>query len=127
MPMIRILVIEDDLTFRGNTAEILELEGYAVTTAANGKTGLEAIKQNPPDLILCDLRMPEMDGFTLLGHVGQDAMLRRIPFIFFSAKSEKLDVKAGMDAGADDYLIKPFELEDLLNSIEKCLYKTKTS
>ena len=125
--MIRILIIEDDLTLRGNTAELLELEGYGVTTATNGITGLQRIKQNPPDLILCDLLMPEMDGFTLLGHIGQNSELKRIPFIFFSAKSEKIDIKAGFDAGADDYLTKPFELKDLLASIEKCLYKSKLS
>ncbi len=125
--MIRILVIEDDLTLRGNTAELLELEGYEVTTATNGRTGLQRIKQNPPDLILCDLRMPEMDGFTLLGHIGQFSELKRIPFIFFSAKSEKIDIKAGLDAGADDYLTKPFELKDLLASIEKCLHKNQPS
>ncbi|MBD0850184.1 response regulator [Maribacter arenosus] len=125
--MKRILVIEDDLTLRGNTAELLELEGYEVTTATNGRTGLQRIKQNPPDLILCDLRMPEMDGFTLLGHIGQFSKLKRIPFIFFSAKSEKIDIKAGLDAGADDYLTKPFELNDLLASIEKCLHKNQPS
>ena len=127
MPMIRILVIEDDLIVRGNTAELLELEGYTVTTACNGKTGLEKIKQDSPDLILCDLRMPEMDGFTMLGHLGHYPELRRIPFIFFSAKSENVDIKAGIDAGADAYLTKPFELEDLLTTIEKCLQQKKHS
>ncbi|MGB5437437.1 MAG: response regulator, partial [Maribacter sp.] len=111
--MVHILIIEDDLTLRGNTAELLELEGYKVTTATNGKTGLQRIKHNPPDLILCDLLMPEMDGFTLLGLIGQYSRLKRIPFIFFSAKTEKSDIRAGIDAGADDYLIKPFELDDL--------------
>lgn len=121
--MVHILIIEDDLTLRGNTAELLELEGYKVTTATNGKTGLQRIKCNPPDLILCDLLMPEMDGLALLGHIGQFSELKQIPFIFFSAKTEKLDVKAGLDAGADDYLVKPFELDDLLATIAKCLPK----
>lgn len=123
--MIRILIIEDDQGIRGNTAELLQLEGYLVATASNGRTGLEKIKCETPDLILCDILMPEMDGFSVLGHVGQDPDLKRIPFIFFSAKSEKIDIKAGIDAGADDYLTKPFELEDLLTTIEKHVNKQK--
>ena len=123
--MIRILIIEDDQGIRGNTAELLQLEGYLVATASNGRTGLEKIKCETPDLILCDILMPEMDGFSVLRHVGQDPDLKRIPFIFFSAKSEKIDIKAGIDAGADDYLTKPFELEDLLTTIEKHVNKQK--
>ncbi len=119
--MIRILIIEDSTTIRENTAELLELEGYATLTASNGKIGLEQIKLHMPDLILCDLLMPEMDGFTVLKNLGQHPDLKRIPFIFFSAKSEKMEVNKGMDAGADAYITKPFELEELLASIEKCL------
>ncbi|MGB5429573.1 response regulator, partial [Eudoraea sp.] len=96
--MARILIIEDDVNIRGNTAELLQLEGYLVTTASNGRSGLEKIGCENPDLILCDILMSEMDGFTVLGHVGQDPDLKRIPFVFFSAKSEKIDVKAGIDA-----------------------------
>lgn len=121
--MTRILVIEDDVTLCGNTAELLELEGYDVTVASNGKKGLQKIKLEIPDLILCDLRMPEMDGLTVLKHLGEDPELHRIPFIFFSAKSEKLDISAGIDAGADDYVVKPFEFDELLAAIEKCLQK----
>lgn len=125
--MTRILIIEDDVNILANTAELLQLEGYLATTASNGKLGLEKIKCETPDLILCDILMPEMDGFAVLTHVAQDPELKRIPFIFFSAKSEKLDVKAGIDAGADDYLTKPFELEDLLITIEKYLKKQEIS
>ena len=125
--MIRILIIDDDKVIRENTAELLELEGYSTLTASNGNTGLEKIMKHMPDLILCDLRMPEMGGFTLLGHLGQHLELKRIPFIFFSAKAEKADVKAGIDAGAVGYLIKPFELKDLLASIEKCLNSKRLS
>ena len=124
--MIRILIIEDNSTIRENTAELLELEGYSTLTASNGKTGLAKIKINIPDLILCDLRMPEMDGFTVLKNLGEHPDLKRIPFIFFSAKSEKMEINQGMKAGADDYLTKPFELEDLLATIEKCLKKQKS-
>ncbi len=119
--MVRILIIDDDKVIRENTAELLELEGYSTLTASNGMKGLEIIRLHLPDLILCDLRMPKMDGFAVLGHLGQHLELKRIPFIFFSAKSEKADVKAGIDAGAAGYLTKPFELKDLLASIEKCL------
>ena len=123
--MIQILIIEDDRSIRENTAELLELEGYSTFTASNGKTGLEKIKLYSPDLILCDLRMPEMDGFTLLKHLGQHSDLKKIPFVFFSAKSEIVDIKMGMDAGADGYLTKPFELADLLSSVEKSLNRKK--
>ncbi|WP_273568071.1 response regulator [Maribacter halichondriae] len=121
--MPRILIIEDNNTIRENTAELLELEGYIALTASNGKKGLEVIKLHPPDVILCDLRMPEMDGFAVLGYLGKHRDLKRIPFIFFTAKTEKSEVKIGMDAGADGYLTKPFDLPDLLNAIEKCLPK----
>lgn len=123
--MIRILIIEDDKSIRENTAELLELEGYTTTTASNGKIGLEKINLCKPDLILCDLRMPEMDGFKLLKHLGENSNFKRIPFIFFSAKSEKMDIRMGIDAGADDYITKPFELEDLLAAIKKCLPNSK--
>ena len=123
--MIKILIIEDDNAIRENTSELLELEGYSTLTASNGKIGLEKIKRHLPDLILCDLRMPEMDGFTVLKNLGQCTDMKRIPLIFFSAKSEKIDIKIGMDAGAEAYLVKPFEFEELLASIEKCLNNKK--
>jgi DNA-binding response OmpR family regulator len=123
--MSKILIIEDDVTILENTAELLQLEGYVVSSASNGKKGWEKIKKSPPDLILCDLLMPEMDGFTLLTHLGKQQDLKGIPFIFFSAKSDKADIKKGLSAGADDYLVKPFELEQLLASIERCLHRNK--
>jgi CheY-like chemotaxis protein len=87
--MIRILIIEDNSTIRENTAELLELEGYSTLTASNGKTGLAKIKINIPDLILCDLRMPEMDGFTVLKNLGEHPDLKRIPFIFLVQNLKK--------------------------------------
>lgn len=124
--MSKILIIEDDATIRGNTAELLQLEGYVVSSASDGKKGLEKIKHAPPDLILCDLLMPEMDGYALLKYLGKQPELKGIPFVFFSAKSDKADIGSGLSAGADDYLVKPFELEELLASIEKCLLKAKS-
>lgn len=124
--MICILIIEDDNAIRENTAEFLELEGYTTLTAPNGKRGLEQIWFHRPDLILCDLRMPEMDGFTVLKNLGEQPDFKKIPFIFFSAKSEEMEIKKGIDAGADGYLVKPFEFEDLLSSIKKCLHRNST-
>lgn len=124
--MSKILIIEDEATIRGNTAELLQLEGYIVSTVSNGKEGLEIIIQTPPDLILCDLLMPEMDGYAVLAYLGKQQDLKRIPFIFFSGKSDKADITKGLSAGANDYLVKPFELEQLLASIEKCLHRNKS-
>ncbi|TLP81794.1 response regulator [Maribacter sp. ACAM166] len=125
--MVSIVLIEDYADIRESTAEILELEGYQVTTAKNGKEGLDHILSSPPDLIICDMRMPEMDGLTLLGILGNSADLKRVPFIFFSAKSEKADINLGIEAGADEYLTKPFELQDLLGAVQRCLFKGKVS
>ena len=123
--MVQTLIIEDDTDIRANTAELLELEGYGLTSATNGRTGLEQIAMLMPDLILCDLGMPEMDGFLVLAHLAKNLEWKRIPFIFFSAKSKKMEVQQGLDVGADDYLVKPFELPDLLGAIQRCLLKGK--
>ncbi len=125
--MVTIVLIEDYTDILEGTAELLELEGYQVIMAKNGKEGLLIIKQTPPDLIICDVRMPEMDGLALLACLGLHADLKRIPFIFYSAKSEKKDIQKGLDAGANDYVVKPSELTDLLESIKKCLPVRKLS
>ncbi len=116
-----ILIIEDNRTILENTAEILSLEGYVVLTATNGKNGLEKMYTLIPDLIICDLLMPEMDGIELLLEVGKNPKFSKIPVIFFSAKTEKKDIKKALDAGAVDYIIKPFELDDLVKTIKRCL------
>jgi len=118
MPLL--LLIEDNCTIRENTAELLMLEGYTVITASNGVKGFEKVTQLFPDLIICDVLMPEMGGLELLGKLGLHQKLKLIPLIFYSAKSEKKDIKEGLDAGAYDYIIKPCELENLLASIQKC-------
>jgi CheY-like chemotaxis protein len=118
-----ILIIEDDLALRENTAELLELENYRVLSAPNGKVGIVMAKKNLPDIILCDIMMPEVDGYGVLDAVSKDAKTQHIPFIFLSAKTEYKEIRMGMDMGADDYLTKPFEEEELISAIESRLAK----
>jgi len=118
-----ILIIEDDTVLRETTAEILELENYKVVTAPNGKRGAEQARIMLPDLILCDIMMPEMDGYDLLKLLSQEEQTKRIPFIFMSAKTEMKDVRRGMDLGADDYLTKPISEDLLLSAISSRLAK----
>lgn len=121
--MKKILLIEDDVTVRENTVELLELSNYEVVSASNGKLGVEKAIQNLPDIIVCDIMMPEMDGYGVLKEVSNHQEISHIPFIFLSAKTEHKDIRKGMDLGADDYLTKPFEEEDLLSAIESRLAK----
>ncbi len=111
------------MTVRENTAELLELSNYEVITASNGKKGIEQAKQNLPDIIICDIMMPEIDGYGVLEALSKDPATANIPFIFLSAKTEHKDIRRGMDLGADDYLTKPFEEEDLLSALESRLAK----
>ncbi|MDR5591919.1 response regulator [Christiangramia sp. SM2212] len=121
--MKKLLLIEDDITVRENTAELLELSNYDVITAPNGKVGIEKAKQEGPDIIVCDIMMPEIDGYGVLAALGQNAETAGIPFIFLSARTEHKDIRKGMDLGADDYLTKPFEEVELLSAIESRLAK----
>ncbi len=121
--MKRILIIEDDVIMRENTAEILELAQYEVKTAPNGKAGSILAKEMNPDLIICDIMMPELDGYGVLHILSKDPKTAAIPFIFLTAKAEKSEMRKGMDLGADDYLTKPFEETELLNAIETRLRK----
>lgn len=123
--MKRILIIEDDLIMRENTAEILELAQYEVKTAPNGKAGTILAREMKPDLIICDIMMPELDGYGVLHVLSKDPKTASIPFIFLSAKAEKSEVRRGMELGADDYLTKPFEETELLNAIETRLRKSE--
>ncbi|MFD0797237.1 response regulator [Maribacter chungangensis] len=119
--MKRILLIEDDNALRENTAELLELSGYSVITAPNGKIGITAAKEHLPDIIICDIMMPVIDGYGVLENLSADEKTKQIPFIFFSAKTEHKEIRKGMDLGADDYLTKPFNEEDLISAIESRL------
>lgn len=119
----KLLLIEDDTALRENTAELLELQGYDIITAADGKAGIAMAQSNDPDLIVCDIMMPEADGYEVLQTLADDPKTRQIPFIFLSAKTEHKEVRKGMDLGADDYLTKPFEEEELVSAIESRLAK----
>lgn len=119
-----ILLIEDDVVLRENTAEMLELSGYAAIVAPNGKVGIEMARLKQPDIIICDIMMPEVDGYGVLAALSSDSETHQIPFIFLSAKTEHKEVRKGMDLGADDYLTKPFEEEELLSAIESRLAKS---
>ncbi len=119
--MKKILIIEDDTILRDNTAELLELAGYGVLTAANGKKGILTAKEQLPDIIICDIMMPELDGYGVLENLSQDEVTKQIPFIFLSAKTERKDIRKGMELGADDYLTKPFEESELVGAIESRL------
>src|SRR6056297_2286819 len=113
-----VLLIEDDSVLRENTAELLEFSGYAVKTASNGKKGVTAAIEFLPDVIICDIMMPELDGYGVLRAIMEEESTRNIPFIFLSAKTEYQDVRKGMQLGADDYLTKPFEENELIGAIE---------
>ena len=110
---------------RDNIAEILRLSNYEVRTAANGKLGIEIVQREKPDLILCDIMMPELDGYGVLHIINQRPETANIPFIFLTAKADKTDFRKGMNLGADDYLTKPFEDVDLLNVIGIRLRKSE--
>lgn len=123
--MYKLAVIEDNHEMRENIQEILELADYEVVTAKNGKEGVEMVKKNHPDLIICDIMMPELDGYGVLYYLSKSAETSSIPFIFLSAKSEKADFRKGMNLGADDYISKPFEEMELLGAVESRLNKRK--
>lgn len=119
--MINLLLIEDDQSLRENTQELLSLEGYHVSTAANGKEGVQMALTHSIDLVICDIMMPELDGYGVLDALSQHTKTQGIPFIFLSAKTEVSQIRQGMALGADDYLTKPCTIEDLVAAIESRL------
>jgi DNA-binding NarL/FixJ family response regulator len=112
-----ILIIEDQRQMRENLTLMLEMEGFAVLPAADGRRGIELAASRTPDLILCDVMMPELDGHSVLEALRGDPATATIPFIFLTAKGEKVDQRIGMNLGADDYLVKPVGREDLLAAV----------
>ena len=121
--MKKILIIDDDEQLRGNVAEILSLSGYDAIHAPEGRTGIERALKEKPNLILCDVMMPIVDGYGVLHILSRHPETSSIPFIFLTGKNEITDLRQGMGMGADDYLVKPFDETDLLNSIEIRLKK----
>ncbi|MFQ4144617.1 EAL domain-containing response regulator [Chlorogloeopsis sp. ULAP02] len=121
--MTKILVIEDEQTVRENLLDLLGSENFDTIGAANGKIGVKLAHSEAPDLILCDLMMPELDGFGVLTALRQEQLTATIPFIFITAKATKTDFRQGMDLGADDYITKPFTRAELLSAIDSRLQK----
>ena len=119
--MKKILIIEDEPEMRRNLTTILRLEKFYPVSAANGSVGVELAKKEKPDLILCDVMMPELDGYGVIAALRADVGTVTIPFIFLTAKGEKPDIRAGMNLGADDYLTKPVAKNDLLAAIRSRL------
>ncbi|WP_235296433.1 response regulator [Portibacter marinus] len=124
--MKKVLIIEDDDNIRENVAEILDLSGYATLQAKNGKEGVRLAQNSNPDLILCDVMMPELDGFGVLKIINKNPALLHVPFLFLTAKTEKMDFRKGMGLGADDYITKPFDDTELLECIEMRLKKSES-
>src|SRR5580698_5781918 len=121
--MRRLLVIDDHDDIRENIAEILTLAGYEVFTAPNGKRGVEIALKEKPELIICDIMMPELDGYGVLHLLRKNEATLETPFIFLTAKTERADFRKGMEMGADDYITKPFDDIELLKAIEIRLKK----
>jgi DNA-binding response OmpR family regulator len=120
-----ILVIDDNTDIRENTSEILELAGYKTFTAENGKQGVEIAVKEKPAVIVCDIMMPELDGYGVLHLLRKNHETQNIPFIFLTAKTERSDFRKGMEMGADDYITKPFDDIELLNAVEVRLRKSQ--
>jgi CRP/FNR family transcriptional regulator, cyclic AMP receptor protein len=121
--MKKILLIEDNDDIRSNTAEILELSNYKVIVAENGKVGVEKAIEHMPDLIICDIMMPVLDGYGVLHAIHRNEAIKNTPFIFLTAKTERSDFRKGMEMGADDYITKPFSGTELLSAVESRIRK----
>lgn len=120
----KILIIEDQATMRRNVALMLQLEGHHALTAANGVEGMEIARRERPDLILCDVMMPEMDGHAFLRALREDEALKGTPFIFLTAKGGSSDLREGIELGANAYLTKPVVREDLLAAVDEWLKRS---
>jgi DNA-binding LytR/AlgR family response regulator len=121
--MKKILLIDDDESIRESTQELLEVVGYQVMTAEDGAKGIKIASEYMPDVIICDIAMPIMDGYAVLNELSKNPVTSTIPFIFLTARIEIADLKRGMQLGAHDYICKPFSSSELLNSIELRLKK----
>lgn len=122
----KILVIEDQEDIRSILVEILTAEGYNAVAAENGRVGIKLVESEVPDLIMCDISMPELDGYEVLSYVRENQTTEAIPFIFLTAKAAQIDIRQGMELGADDYLTKPFTRAELLGAISARFEKKKS-
>jgi DNA-binding NarL/FixJ family response regulator len=122
--MKKILIIEDQAPMRRNVALMLQMEGFETCTAANGREGIEVARRERPDLILCDVMMPELDGYGVVQALREDSTFATTPFIFLTAKSDRSDIRTGMNFGADDYLTKPVVRDDLLAALQTRLARS---
>ncbi|HEY6229502.1 MAG TPA: response regulator transcription factor [Verrucomicrobiae bacterium] len=123
--MKKILIIEDEPEMRRNITTILRLEGFAPVAAENGRAGVEVAAKEKPDLILCDVMMPELDGYGVIKTLHNEPATMNIPFIFLTAKGGRTDIRSGMNLGADDYLTKPVDKNDLLRAIKMRLARAE--
>ncbi|MBK8000722.1 MAG: response regulator transcription factor [Verrucomicrobia bacterium] len=121
----KILIIEDQAPMRRNIALLLEMEGFKVVTAENGAVGVETAKKERPDVVICDVMMPEMDGYGVVQSLRAIKEFATTPFIFLTAKGDKSDIRVGMNFGADDYLTKPVIREDLLAAVHARLARAE--
>ena len=119
--MATVLVIEDEAPIRANLTRFLSAEGYSVVTAADGASGIATARERRPDLIICDVLMPRIDGYGVLAELRANVETARIPLIFLTASADKDDRKRGLDSGAHDYVTKPFKLAELLAVVRKHL------
>ncbi len=119
----RILVVEDEPRMRANLVTILKMEGYEVIEARHGKEGVEVARTQKPDFIFCDISMPELDGHGVLAAIRADAATTKTPFVFLTAHGDRPDVRMGMNLGADDYLTKPVEVDELVGAIKSRLQR----
>ncbi len=118
--MVRVLLIEDNDAVREEFALILQFEGHEVVTAENGRAGIARLAEARPDIVVCDLMMPEVDGYEVLRNIRENAETATLPFLFLTARAENLDMRVAMALGANDYLIKPVGADDLLRAVALC-------
>ncbi len=123
--MSTILVIDDQPQLLKNVSTILRLEGFTVATASNGLEGWEIVSKEPVDLVVCDVAMPSMDGFELVGKIRAHPLMKSLPFVFLTARTDRADTRKGMELGANDYLTKPFTRDELMGMIQSCLAKRR--
>jgi CheY-like chemotaxis protein len=123
LSMKRILLVEDNEAIRENTTELLELENYFVLTACDGLEGLNVALREIPDLIICDIMMPEIDGYHLLEILRRHPLFENTPFLFFTASAEKSEIQKGLELGANDYIVKPFDADEFVQLMAKYLGK----